>query len=171
MDEDLQRIGSRKNTWRRMRGYTILLPATVSLLVMGCDQRGASSHPVDVTTARRSVPFSLPLPDSAANVEFSWRSGGTQDWELWLKFNDSSANVENLAKKELIFFSHDTGMRREDYLKRPLREARFGTSWSAPSWWKPDAVQSGWYMGSLGYSGPRVWMDTASNTAYLYENW
>ena len=160
-----------KNSCREMRSYSILLPVAGCLLIMGCDQRGASSHPVDVMTARKSVPFNLPIPDSAANVQFSWRSGGTQDWELWLKFNDSPANVENLAKKELNFFSHDVGMRKGDYPKLPLQEARPGTSWCAPGWWRPDAVQSGWYMGYSGYSGPRVWMDTASNTAYLYENW
>ena len=164
---------------KNVRSYLFLLLAVMCLAAIllaamciariVCEEREGTSHPVDVVTARNSAAFTLPVPNSATNVQFSFRQGGTMDSELWLKFNDAPSNVESLLSKEVNSAFRDQPPHKEYCLKRPLSASKFKTSWSAPGWWNSAVMKSGWFMGSTEYEGPRVWMDTASNTAYYYQ--
>jgi len=112
----------------------------------------------------------LGLPPSAKDIYALYRSEGTQQNLLYIRFVATSEDMELFIQRELdrrrrIFPNdqlHQSPISKESFSNLPWAIER-------PRWWNPQAISSGTYIAIDNGFGPRIWIDANSSTLYYYD--
>lgn len=142
------------------------------LLVAGCSGIERADKPAPIEKANTVAP--APLPASASNALYVSYAGGTQDLELYLRFDCDAADVDSWV--ELAVRSNNATFQRSlPYASVPIaeapRDAASPTAFVAPiSWWTPSTITNGYYRGEMDGYGLRIWVDRSSSRVYVHQN-
>ena len=142
------------------------------ILLSGCSAMDRADKPAPLQQVNRIAP--APLPASAANALYVFYAGGTQDLELYLRFDCDAADVDSWVDSAVS--SNNAVFKRSlPYSSIPIAMAPKDGTRPAPSvapisWWTPLSIVNGYYRGAMESYGLRFWVDKSRSRVYVYQN-
>lgn len=141
----------------------------------GCSAQVRSGGPMTKEEALLQSECMLPLPPSAHNVYFYLIDRGSQDHDLFLRFNADATDIANEIKEQWEFRSSFAKSRGRVTAEPTIDKTNFQQrkTWSkftqTPAWWKPQDIRRGYYTGTEGFEPKHFWVDEETNTVYFHQ--
>ncbi len=159
----------------KMHRCGIALPALIACWTLaGCYQVRKSDVPVSKEEARAIADMRLPLTPDATDVRFNLY-GKTQDWRLYLSFKASPIEIDKLIEREVNRSNrHRQLLGLVDLPAEKLThltEVDLRLQEAAPSWWKPTAINDGFYFGNNKnqMNSPQFWVDVEKSKVFYFK--
>jgi hypothetical protein len=154
-----------------------------------------SDRPLTLQEAMQRAETRLPVPSTARNIYFHL-SGKTQNWDLYVCFEAPLKDTEEQVQREFHNFDWDLAAIKSStsiearqkfqdaaepeqgwtkYERQKITESTIPADVrrKAPSWWMPEKLEHGYFVGSMradGY-GPRFWVDPKTGKVFYYEHY
>ncbi len=152
-----------------------LLGVFLTCLVAACN-KVSSAGPLDRQSAIRISETSILLPASAFNIYFHHIDGGSQQHDLFIRYEISSHNIKDEILK-VIESQPNFTKSRDKVLVEPITSKKnilTRQTWfwkqSSPSWWRPQDIQTGLHFRVESKLGDQdLWIDEKNNTVYSYQ--
>jgi hypothetical protein len=115
------------------------------------------------------------MVDSATNIFFYSKVGGMQSLDEYVRLTVAKRDVTNQINVMVVKNNHDynrnlpyfkTNLVSSDIISQPSPSA-----WERPiSWWTPDKITNGYYVGEIDSYAYQIWVHESSGTLFIHCN-
>lgn len=155
---------------------SLAVSATVLIAAVGCSKEVPTDGPfADVqmtnhfdTGERARKKVNLPFLNSATNIWYYAKSGGLQSYEGFVRFTVAPSNISEQIN--LITVDNNQYFRRSlPYTVTNIVRDEIVRPSARLSWWNPEQITNGFFVGGKDSHAVEMWVDTNSGTFYLYQ--
>jgi len=162
-----------KTRTRNIAFLALLAILFVPLVFLACiDESVERAESISRTKATNFIDF--PLVDSATNISCYLHAFGLASSECYLRLTVAKTDITkqiNLA----IADESQRYKRTPQYEKKEIDSSEIvqGPSlhwWNRPiSWWGPEKITNGYYMGEIRSFGYQIWVDQSTGTLFIFQ--